>query len=190
MAKRRKPRTAPAVAAEGPLSKFQMKSGRYEPATHADPDRPMFEEDAKGVLVQVGFHERVGMRALEPLDRIGGLSKRAMEAGRKFRGYWGEVYIGRTPDPDRVGGGGHPAFRTPHGESVSHANGRLLQATRVLGKEGWGAVNLCVIEGRPLAVAYAMLWPGAPEVIERTAGDRVLAALAIHLERLADAWGL
>lgn len=61
----RKPRRTGTLApGREPLTKFQMKSGRYEEATHADPDRPMFEEDKKGRLVQVGFHERRGLRAV------------------------------------------------------------------------------------------------------------------------------
>lgn len=130
-----------------------------------------------------------GARALDPLDRIAGLSERAALAGRRYVEAWRLIHIGGTPSGG-VRAYVHPAFRLPHSEAVSRANDTLLAAARLAGLHGVGAINLCLIAGEPLETAYARLWPAAPACIPRTAGDRVLAALTIHLERLADAWGL
>lgn len=131
-----------------------------------------------------------GAKALDPLDRIAGLSKRAALAGRRYLEHWQTVNIGRTPSNDGVYAHVHPAHRVPHGEAVAHSNGKLIHAAQVMGMHGEAVVVAVVVKGNALETAYARLWPAAPACIPRTAADRVLAALSIHLERLANAWGL
>lgn len=177
MARHRKPRRTgppPIPLDYGPA--IRLGRGDVVVADRPDPDNP-------NRTVRVG-------RAVEPIDRIRGLSDRAGQAGRKYRDAWMLVHIGLTPANDGVGGSVHPAHRTPHSESVAHANARLVRAAILLGLHGVAAVNLCLIAGEPLNAAYGRLWPAAPVVHHKTAEQRVLAALTVHLERLADEWNI
>lgn len=177
--RRAKAARIPAVVLDvGPLTKFQMDSGRYEDTAHGDPDRPMFQDDGRGGRVQVGFHERKGLRRAvhyasmsltatqrEACDRL------CVKAERAGGAAW-------RPDGPVVAL--HPSQRGHPAEWQVAAASDLRRARAALGTAAWGVLwrlvveNVPMIQDAPTGHARALLT------------GRVLAGL----DRLVEHWGM
>jgi hypothetical protein len=177
--KQRSPATPRAVAAaerEYALTTFQWKSGRYEAAAHADPDRPMFEKSKDGALVQVGFHQIQGTRVVQHYRRIcqtprqvlvcQSLGELVEEAGGAR--HRPEAMVTRLKPWEK----GHPC------DQLLDAQTALRRVKAAVGESAWDLLDLVAVQNKRINDLAAT---GDARAVLR---GRFLAAV----DRLAEHW--